>query len=167
MSADADAAVDAGVDVCDKLARDFVMQTVLPSSQHPDPRAASSSRSSGSTKRGVLLDDGRRECAEQQERLPGFRVFGAFSGDVMTSGGEGCVWTEASLNRRAAELDSAELLVVCNKLETGFDEPRLAMMYVDRHLAGARCVQVLSRANRCVPGACGGVGRLLVRRGVE
>ena len=157
MNADADAAVGAGVDVCDKLARDFVMQTVLPSSEHPDLRAALPPRSSGSVKRRGLLDDGRRGSAEQQEGLAGFRVFGAFSGDVMTSGGEGCVWTEASLNR-CAELDSAELLVVCNKLETGFDEPRLAMMYVDRHLAGARCVQVLSRANRCVRGACDGVG---------
>ena len=73
-------------------------------------------------------------------------VYGAFSGEVVdgvdgvTDGG---VATECSLNGGKGCLQTAELLVVCNKLETGFDEPRIAAMYVDRCLAAARCVQVL------------------------
>lgn len=133
--------------MCDKLARDFVMDKVLPAPQNG--HAAVDHHSSGSER--ALGDDSRRG-GDGPGELAEFRVFGAFSGDVTASphgvSRDGCVWTEASLNRRDADLDSAELLVVCNKLETGFDEPRLALMYIDRHLTGARCVQVLSRANR-------------------
>ena len=44
------------------------------------------------------------------------------------------------------------MLVVCNKLETGYDDPWLQSMYVDRSLRGAHAVQVLSRLNRNAPG---------------
>lgn len=48
---------------------------------------------------------------------------------------------------------SARILVVCNKLETGFDEPRLAVMYLDRCLeSDLKVVQVLSRINRPLQG---------------
>jgi len=60
-----------------------------------------------------------------------FRVFGAFSGEVDEGGGVGGV-TESALNKGYGEQETAELLVVCNKLETGFDEPRMAFMYIDR-----------------------------------
>ena len=43
------------------------------------------------------------------------------------------------------------LLIVCAKLETGFDEPRVCCMVVDRVLRGAHAVQVLGRANRVAP----------------
>ena len=72
-------------------------------------------------------------------------VYGAFSGEVgEDDGAHGGVATECSLNAGQGCLETAELLVVCNKLETGFDEPRIAAMYVDRCLASARCVQVCS-----------------------
>jgi hypothetical protein len=45
-------------------------------------------------------------------------------------------------------LENADLIVVCNKLETGYNDPNLCVMYVDRELRGARAVQVLSRLNR-------------------
>ena len=48
--------------------------------------------------------------------------------------------------------DRARVLVVCNKLETGYDDPWLQSMYVDRSLRGAHAVQVLSRLNRNAPG---------------
>lgn len=57
--------------------------------------------------------------------------------------------TEASLN--AVSLDEAHVIIVCSKLETGFDDPRLCCMYIDRHLQGSRCVQILSRLNRQHP----------------
>ena len=71
-------------------------------------------------------------------------VYGAFSGEVGGDDADGGVATECSLNAGQGCLETAELLVVCNKLETGFDEPRIAAMYVDRCLASARCVQVCS-----------------------
>ena len=43
------------------------------------------------------------------------------------------------------------LLVVANKYLTGFDQPKLCCMYVDKKLAGVLCVQALSRLNRSAP----------------
>ena len=43
------------------------------------------------------------------------------------------------------------LLVVANKYLTGFDQPKLAAMYVDKKLQGVMCVQALSRLNRSAP----------------
>lgn len=44
------------------------------------------------------------------------------------------------------------LLLVANKFQTGFDQPLLCGMYVDRRLAGIQAVQTLSRLNRAHPG---------------
>ena len=43
------------------------------------------------------------------------------------------------------------LLVVANKYLTGFDQPKLSAMYVDKKLQGVLCVQALSRLNRSAP----------------
>lgn len=43
------------------------------------------------------------------------------------------------------------LLVVANKYLTGFDQPKLSTMYVDKKLQGVMCVQALSRLNRSAP----------------
>ena len=62
--------------------------------------------------------------------------------------------TEASLNpgagdlRKAFEDDDRKVLIVANKFQTGFDQPLLCGMYVDRRLAGVTAVQTLSRLNR-------------------
>ena len=45
-----------------------------------------------------------------------------------------------------------QLLIVANKFQTGFDEPLLCAMYVDKRLGGIQAVQTLSRLNRCYPG---------------
>lgn len=45
-----------------------------------------------------------------------------------------------------------QILLVANKFQTGFDEPRLCGMYVNRKLGGVQTVQTLSRLNRCHPG---------------
>ena len=45
-----------------------------------------------------------------------------------------------------------KILLVANKFQTGFDEPLLCAMYVDRRLAGIQAVQTLSRLNRAYPG---------------
>jgi len=62
--------------------------------------------------------------------------------------------TEASLNpgagdlRKAYEGDDRKVMIVANKFQTGFDQPLLCGMYVDRRLAGVTAVQTLSRLNR-------------------
>lgn len=67
--------------------------------------------------------------------------------------------TEASLNgsSRTEELFKGDggdfrVLIVANKYQTGFDEPRLCAMYVDKSLSGIAAVQTLSRLNRIYPG---------------
>jgi type I restriction enzyme R subunit len=62
--------------------------------------------------------------------------------------------TEASLNpgagdlRKAFQGDDRRVMIVANKFQTGFDQPLLCAMYVDRRLAGVTAVQTLSRLNR-------------------
>lgn len=81
------------------------------------------------------------------------RVIVAFSGEVEY---ERATWTEAAVNgfsetklpRRFAETPELRFLVVAEKYQTGFDEPALCAMYVDRKLARLQAVQTLSRLNR-------------------
>ncbi|MGP5247835.1 type I restriction endonuclease subunit R [Corynebacterium flavescens] len=82
----------------------------------------------------------------------------AFSGSLTYGNGDDAVEiTEASMNgvRDTAlhfrENDDAKVLIVANKFQTGFDEPRLCAMYVDRKLSGVQAVQTLSRLNRVFP----------------
>jgi len=44
------------------------------------------------------------------------------------------------------------LLLVADKYQTGFDQPKLLAMYVDKRLDGVQAVQTLSRLNRNLPG---------------
>jgi type I restriction enzyme R subunit len=48
--------------------------------------------------------------------------------------------------------DDYRILLVANKYQTGFDQPLLQTMYVDKRLAGVQAVQTLSRLNRTYPG---------------
>ena len=80
----------------------------------------------------------------------------AFSGDLRIDGEE---WTEAAANGFAEtelpkKFDSKEfqILVVAEKYQTGFDQPKLVAMYVDKKLAGLQAVQTLSRLNRTYTG---------------
>ncbi|GFR44824.1 hypothetical protein Agub_g6163, partial [Astrephomene gubernaculifera] len=59
--------------------------------------------------------------------------------------------SEAELNGRGTDPRVARLLVVCSKYETGYDDPRLGAMFIDRPLSGSRAVQVLGRLNRPAP----------------
>lgn len=84
-----------------------------------------------------------------------FKVVIAFSGKKEVKGIE---YTEDGINNFASKdipekLDSDEyrLLVVANKFLTGFDQPKLCAMYVDKKLQGVLAVQALSRLNRSAP----------------
>ena len=69
---------------------------------------------------------------------------------------DGQSYTETSINggipedNTAKEFKKAEyrFLIVAEKYQTGFDEPFLCAMYVDKHLSGVQAVQTLSRLNR-------------------
>lgn len=86
----------------------------------------------------------------------------AFSGEVTDaeSGPEPFTERSAVLNpglkgrdiRTAFAEPAYHLLIVANKFQTGFDQPLLCGMYVDRRLAGIQAVQTLSRLNRAYPG---------------
>ena len=54
--------------------------------------------------------------------------------------------------REAFKGDEYQILLVANKFQTGFDQPLLCGMYVDKRLDGIQAVQTLSRLNRCYPG---------------
>ena len=89
----------------------------------------------------------------------------AFSGELDY---EGETYTEANLNDFAeTELpgrfdgftpdgtpypEQYRILIVTRKYETGFDQPKLCAMYIDRKLAGLHAVQTLSRLNRTLTG---------------
>ena len=84
----------------------------------------------------------------------------AFSGEVtdLDSAVENA--TETSMNpglkgrdiRDAFATDEYNVLLVANKFQTGFDQPLLVAMYVDKRLSGVAAVQTLSRLNRVAPG---------------
>ncbi|AEG93232.1 type I restriction endonuclease subunit R [Ramlibacter tataouinensis] len=57
--------------------------------------------------------------------------------------------------REAFATDEYQLLLVANKFQTGFDQPLLCGMYVDKRLAGIQAVQTLSRLNRAYSGLHG------------
>ena len=54
--------------------------------------------------------------------------------------------------RTAFMADEYRVMIVANKFQTGFDQPLLCAMYVDRKLSGVTAVQTLSRLNRAKPG---------------
>jgi type I restriction enzyme R subunit len=101
----------------------------------------------------------------KQRGYTDLRALVAFSGDLEL---DGEIWTEAALNgfsetelpRRFDGIkpdctlypDQYQILIVAEKYQTGFDQPKLCAMYVDKKLAGLQAVQTLSRLNRCYPG---------------
>ena len=88
-----------------------------------------------------------------QEANAPFKALVAFSGEKTV---DGIKYTEDGINGIPArdlpeefEKDDFKILVVANKYLTGFDEPMLHTMYVDKKLQGVLAVQALSRLNRC------------------
>src|SRR2546421_7594323 len=85
-----------------------------------------------------------------------YKALVAFSGTVRDGGID---YTESNMNG-FPETQTAEtfkqnlyrILIVANKFQTGFDQPLLHTMYVDKKLGGVNAVQTLSRLNRTYPG---------------
>ncbi len=90
-----------------------------------------------------------------QERKSRYEALAAFSGEHELSGAK---VSEASLNGFPSGLiaerfreDPYRFLVCADKFQTGYDEPLLHTMYVDKTLSGIKAVQTLSRLNRAHP----------------
>ena len=90
-----------------------------------------------------------------EDRKSPYRAIAAFSGEHEHDGAK---LTEASLNGFSSNLiadriqeDPYRFLVCADKFQTGYDEPLLHTMYVDKALSGVRAVQTLSRLNRAHP----------------
>ena len=89
------------------------------------------------------------------ERKSSYRAIAAFSGEHEY---DGVRVTEASLNGFPSNLIADKIqeepyrfLVCADKFQTGYDEPLLHTMYVDKPLSGVKAVQTLSRLNRAHP----------------
>ena len=90
----------------------------------------------------------------KEKKLP-YNILIAFSGTKNVGGRD---YTEVQINgfpdTKTAEVfdkDENRILVVANKYITGFDQPKLAAMYIDKPLDGVLAVQALSRLNRSAP----------------
>ncbi|MGO8867308.1 MAG: RNA-binding domain-containing protein [Alphaproteobacteria bacterium] len=90
------------------------------------------------------------------ERGYPFKALVAFSGTVQDGGRP---YTESNMNgfpeaqtARSFERPEYRFLIVANKFQTGFDQPLLHTMYVDKKLGGVNAVQTLSRLNRTLLG---------------
>jgi len=99
----------------------------------------------------------------KEHNLQGIDVLVAFSGEVNDNGeivreeqlnvdykGNGEHIKENQLSKRFHE--DYNVLIVAEKYQTGFDEPLLHTMFVDKPLSGVKAVQTLSRLNRTCPG---------------
>lgn len=84
----------------------------------------------------------------------------AFSGEISLKEFADKKFTEVSMNNGIKETELPEkfnseeyqVLLVAEKYQTGFDQPLLHSMYVDKKLSGIQAVQTLSRLNRTIPG---------------
>ncbi len=98
----------------------------------------------------------------QEKGFSGTGVLVAFSGEVDD---DGVTYTEEKMNRTAAgetiresqlretfAKDEYKILIVAEKYQTGFDQPLLHTMFVDKKLSDVKAVQTLSRLNRTARG---------------
>jgi type I restriction enzyme R subunit len=90
-----------------------------------------------------------------KERKSPYQAIVAFSGEHEFGGRK---VTEASMNvfpsaqiEKKFQADPYRFLIVADKFQTGYDEPLLHTMYVDKQLSGIKAVQALSRLNRAHP----------------
>lgn len=118
----------------------------------------------GGQARAMVVTSSRMEALSWSRKMDAYiaekgydlHTLAAFSGSLTDEDGESV--TEVSVNgvsdvgRAFREEGVYRVLIVANKFQTGFDEPRLMAMYVDKKLSGVATVQTLSRLNRMYPG---------------
>jgi type I restriction enzyme, R subunit len=130
----------------------------------------------GGQAKAMVVTSGRKEAVRYklgfdkyiaEQGYHGIEAMVAFSGEVEFNdkdpNAEGLLgekFTETNMNpglkgrdmRKAFDSDDYQVMIVANKFQTGFDQPKLCAMYVDKKLGGVECVQTLSRLNRIFPG---------------
>ena len=95
----------------------------------------------------------------REKKYTWIKTLVAFSGEVEDDKSYNKKYTEVEMNGGIRELELPEkfdspeyqLLLVAEKYQTGFDQPLLHTMYVDKRLSGVQAVQTLSRLNRMHP----------------
>jgi len=107
--------------------------------------------------------------AIEENKLQGIRALVAFSGKVKgkeLGDDDGfnidteADYSESNMNpemgsldlRKAFEQKEYRVMLVANKFQTGFNQPKLVAMYLDKKVSGVEAVQTLSRLNRTYPG---------------
>ncbi len=123
----------------------------------------------GGRAKAMVVTEGRLQAVRYKQAFDKYiaekgytdiRTLVAFSGIVEDPQAPGKTWTEVSMNGGIKEselpekFDSHEyqVLLVAEKYQTGFDQPLLHTMYVDKKLTGLHAVQTLSRLNRTCAG---------------
>ena len=124
----------------------------------------------GGKAKAMVVVGSRKEAVRWQKAIRGYitrqnyplGVLVAFSGEVNDPESYPQPVTETSVDlnpnlkgrdiREAFAKPDYHLLLVANKFQTGFDQPLLCGMYVDKMLGGIQAVQTLSRLNRAHPG---------------
>lgn len=117
--------------------------------------------------RGMVVVRSRKHCVlfheemvrQMKEMNLKYSCLVGYSGSIFHNGKEN---TETSLNSDNGLQGSSipnglkdpryRILIVSSKFQTGFDEPLLQSMYIDKKLGGVQCVQTLSRLNRTTSG---------------
>lgn len=118
----------------------------------------------GGSAKAMVITSGREQAVKYQQAMEayitkngytGLRALVAFSGKVKLDGAE---YTEAKMNgipeeelRYEFDRSCYQVLIVADKYQTGFDQPKLVAMYVDKKLKKTAAVQTLSRLNRICP----------------
>lgn len=121
----------------------------------------------GSRAKAMVVTGSRLEAVRYKQsfdnyiQLKGYPIKSlvAFSGIVQDDKLEEVTYTEVGMNKGIKEKELPEkfaaqeyqVLLVAEKYQTGFDQPLLHTMYVDKRLAGIQAVQTLSRLNRIHP----------------
>jgi type I restriction enzyme R subunit len=121
----------------------------------------------GGRAKGMVVTGSRLEAVRYKQsfdkyiKVKGYAIKSlvAFSGIVQDDKVEGKTYTEEGMNDGVREKDLPEkfetneyrVLLVAEKYQTGFDQPLLHTMYVDKRLDGIQAVQTLSRLNRTHP----------------
>jgi type I restriction enzyme R subunit len=121
----------------------------------------------GGRAKGMVVTGSRLEAVRYKQsfdryiKAKGYAIKSlvAFSGTVQDDKVETITFTEEGMNQGIKEKELPEkfatveyqVLLVAEKYQTGFDQPLLHTMYVDKRLAGIQAVQTLSRLNRTHP----------------
>jgi type I restriction enzyme R subunit len=121
----------------------------------------------GGRAKGMVVTGSRLEAVRYKQRFDKYisekgypiKTLVAFSGTVVDDKIPDVTYTEEGMNNGIREKELPEkfatteyqVLLVAEKYQTGFDQPLLHTMYVDKRLAGIQAVQTLSRLNRIHP----------------